>query len=508
MMSELSSPSEFAIKWLEKFKNPLTEYRELIGIEFSKDCEMLGFKMDSGYSFYTAYGEAAFNVEKLDAIIDQVDDIYLLGSAIYSRWRYFNHWAYEGKEITQAENRAWFIVALHRLAALSGAGPVVFCGEIKKLHLISNAYTGAAPLYGAQEMEQRITIDTEGQVDFAAYNCIAMGEDGECLRQESFVIAPAEAKRLLTAIAAYFSECYEVVYAFDTGQWMLELTNTDGETFCVQGSLCNEFLADGIDLSDLLRETLDRYDLYAFDGKKRSDIITRVSLHYQKGVKATSVENRTDGNRDIPVDYEEEVVVDRATGTLSVVQKQAPDKVIERRYQLKDRVAQLLNEFDEQSFMLHGAETPNDFAEDPEDIQTYKLVIAYRDGASRTLTGCFDKYGLPDDYDIFASAVYSFLQYYKEAEVLQPYVYGRRRRRKSDYIFLSVVFPNSYKTYYYLTDDGQIEIGDEVIVPAGKNNRSEIVTVVDIDYFSEEEAPMPLEQIKSIIGKYDGEDIG
>ena len=55
----------------------------------------------------------------LERIINNVTDIPLLGSAIYSRWRYFNHWAYDGSEILNPQNRAWFISALSRLAMLS-----------------------------------------------------------------------------------------------------------------------------------------------------------------------------------------------------------------------------------------------------------------------------------------------------------------------------------------------------------------------------------------------------
>ena len=35
-------------------------------------------------------------------------------------WRYFNHWAYDAAEILAPQNRAWFILALGRLALLSG----------------------------------------------------------------------------------------------------------------------------------------------------------------------------------------------------------------------------------------------------------------------------------------------------------------------------------------------------------------------------------------------------
>ena len=83
------------------------------------DCASLGFKMDCVHAFSEKYGEASNKHEALARIIDEVTDIPLLGSAIYSQWRYFNHWAYSGAEILQPENRAWFILALDRMEFLS-----------------------------------------------------------------------------------------------------------------------------------------------------------------------------------------------------------------------------------------------------------------------------------------------------------------------------------------------------------------------------------------------------
>jgi hypothetical protein len=110
---------EFAVKWCGKFQNPETNYIELTELWMADDCAALGFKMDSGEAFSEKYGDAASNSKALEKIIDDVDDILLLGSAIYSQWRYFNHWAYSGSEILLPENRLWFILALNRLALLA-----------------------------------------------------------------------------------------------------------------------------------------------------------------------------------------------------------------------------------------------------------------------------------------------------------------------------------------------------------------------------------------------------
>ena len=83
------------------------------------DCSKLGFEMDCGKAFSEKYNGAFNDLQLLEQIIGDVTDIKLLGSAIFSKWRYYNHWAYSGAEILEPNNKAWFIVALDRLKHLS-----------------------------------------------------------------------------------------------------------------------------------------------------------------------------------------------------------------------------------------------------------------------------------------------------------------------------------------------------------------------------------------------------
>lgn len=118
-MDGLNEIYDFAIKWCDKFRDPQIEYTELIGSAMADDCTALKFEMDGGKAFRNRYGDATFKEEALKKIIDEVTDIPLLGSAIFSRWRYFNHWENSGEAILKPENRAWFLCALERLAVLS-----------------------------------------------------------------------------------------------------------------------------------------------------------------------------------------------------------------------------------------------------------------------------------------------------------------------------------------------------------------------------------------------------
>ena len=115
-MRTLKQVQTLLAKWIDKFRDQKINYFELVDRYMSDDCAALGFRWTAVMLFRKNTGNAASRYDELDKIIDDVTDIDLLGSAIYSRWRYFNHWAYDASTILENENRSWFILALSRLA--------------------------------------------------------------------------------------------------------------------------------------------------------------------------------------------------------------------------------------------------------------------------------------------------------------------------------------------------------------------------------------------------------
>ena len=89
---------------------------------------------------------------------------------------------------------------------------------------------------------------------------------------------------------------------------------------------------------------------------------------------------------------------------------------------------------------------------------------------------------------------------------MNPSVYGKIRRTGRDIIYCSVTFEEGCKSYYYIADDDSIEVGDFVLVPAGKDNHEAVVEVVKKEYFPEEEVPLPFDKTKHIIRKCTDED--
>jgi len=96
------------------------------------------------------------------------------------------------------------------------------------------------------------------------------------------------------------------------------------------------------------------------------------------------------------------------------------------------------------------------------------------------------------------------ISYYVRNALMMPDLYvfdGQDGLDNTKYIYLSVEFTEGGKTYYYQTTDTSIQVGDQVVVPVGRSDEK-IVTVVGVEEFSENDVPMPLNRVKSIIEKF------
>ena len=94
-------------------------------------------------------------------------DIDLLGSAIFSKWRYYTHWDYDMNAILSDEAREWFITAFARLEEL--ASIPVFDGTLDKIRIVSNVMGFGPEPMPEEEVEQHIIIHRNGQVWISRY---------------------------------------------------------------------------------------------------------------------------------------------------------------------------------------------------------------------------------------------------------------------------------------------------------------------------------------------------
>ena len=126
------------------------------------------------------------------------------------------------------------------------------------------------------------------------------------------------------------------------------------------------------------------------------------------------------------------------------------------------------------------------------DIGDFQITITMEDGTKIRRKG-----SLNQDFEIGDDDLNSIIR--ETLGVDDLFLFNGHSGQR--YIYLSVKFPGSDQEYYYRTTDSSIDVGDAILVPAGKSNRKELVEVTRKEKFYEDELPMPLEEVKSVIGK-------
>lgn len=117
-LAEPDKINYFARKWRWKYFDRYPDIGEGI---FADECFALGFGMDSGKWFIETFPDNDVQSPRgLRMVISQIDDLFFLGTAIFSYWRYQTHWAdWCGMAIYSDEVREWMLIAFDRLIELT-----------------------------------------------------------------------------------------------------------------------------------------------------------------------------------------------------------------------------------------------------------------------------------------------------------------------------------------------------------------------------------------------------
>ncbi len=131
------------------------------------------------------------------------------------------------------------------------------------------------------------------------------------------------------------------------------------------------------------------------------------------------------------------------------------------------------------------------------DVGSWDLVITSANGKEYKFDGSL--YYAPGDW--LQEYSKNLRKYFKRWDL---FVFDGITKPVADGImFCSCEFEGGGKSYYYISDDPSLEEGDLVRVPVGEHGRTSIVEIVDIEYFKDDEVPMPLDKVKKIIGRAD-----
>ncbi len=497
-MNEIKDTTEFnsfAVKYLDLYNGMDTTEADVCD-NFAEQCWDLGLKMDCGESFGQRYPKAFQSFDELEKVIDEIDDYVFLGNAIFSQWRYVTHWSYNSSLLDKTF-RPWFKLAFERLVKItaeSGIRPKLFRGQLSKIQITSNVLGYGPCPEPDDEIEQRLTINHQGKVWISRY---AYGDVGkyELIQKDTTSINKEQLAFLFEKYTRYFSDKPIMPLATDVGSFELVLTNTESEQFKYKGSIIPCYEIDDKDLSAWTREILDCPHLFVFDGNAY-DRIEKLRIDYHRNTLIHNVHEDIDLNWI----YDEYILIDREAGDLELYRKIGSDCNIKQVYHIGSGIGTFLDDCcaDIDFEDIEGIE---DDAIIPEnETKEYTLTIDYFNRGQIVINNQFSKKSLPSAWPTLMSDLKDFLEFYGIGEIMDPLHYCKEFKTPSSVIFLSVVFGGTGKSYYYLTDDDSIEIGDQVIVPVGNEGKERIVDVVKKQYFQTEEVPMPIEKVKSIIG--------
>lgn len=381
----------------------------------------------------------------------------------------------------------------------------LFNGTAKKISIISNNICYGPCPEPDDEIEQHLSIVTDGRVFFSAY-AYGAGSKHVKTRTRNFKIEPEKAAYIVKSVSNYFSAEHDISFATDVGDWEATLTSSENKPFRFRGSLCQGCTKELDNLSDIIRFNLDMPELFAFDGAANDDRIERIVVDYHRNTKIKPGQVPDDATWEyVTWDYTERLTIDRKSDTLEHIQNIGTGCHVSRKYTIEEGIASFLNDLDADAFMSHTKGNPPDVVRNPLETKDYIITIDYLYGEQRVIVGTFDKNGLPNDFSDFAETVLEFMRFYGMGEILDPSVHDKVLRKQTDVIFCNVQFDEYGKTYCYLTDDDTLEVGDRVVVPVGHDNHESFAQIESIEYHPAEEAPFPIEKTKKIIRRAEDE---
>lgn len=482
----------FAIKYHNLYMNPQATFGEATET-FADECRAFGFEvMKYGEGLEIKYpDENVWDAEGLDEISDDITDVHLLGSAIFSKWTFM-----EQDDFYELSFRTWFIIAFARLATITDeqqTNPFVLTGKLKRFKLVSGDLNKEFDQTDDQDAMQVLTVSSDGGIWLKRYKSIGNAEIPWAV--EKIATDQETLESIMQAFSSSFED-YDASLAFHVRVWQLELVDTEDRIVKISGLMFGKSTFRS--LSEFMREKLGRNDLLLFDGNY--DPIDRIEAKYNRNTKI-----RMKDREDFVIwNYHEKLAVDRESETIEYFRQIAEGCDVCHKYHVSGGVSQLLDNLNADIFSKKEG-NPTDVYVDPLESRDYQIGIRTRRGKWRKITGTFDKKDLPINWSEFIESLLEFVSFYGMGEMLDERKYGKIRRRRNELIFCSVTFGEYGNQYWYLADEDIFEPGDFVIVPVGKDNHENIARIESIEYHVKEEAPYPFDKIKHVLRKFDRE---
>lgn len=193
-------------------------------------------------------------------------------------------------------------------------------------------------------------------------------------------------------------------------------------------------------------------------------------------------------------DYEENLDINRKHQTLIYTKNIAPDCVITHQYETKHSISTLLDN-------LNGDIPDIQSAEVGEYEEGIIIDITWHNGELFHYQLPYNRHYMPRDWH---NVMYHIEEYMRTfgffGSIFAQSIY-EHGVHEGEYIYCSIIFEENARSYYYVTDDDSIRIGDYVLVPIGHDNKEVEGVVENITYHYRGSVPYPYESCKHIIKK-------
>lgn len=475
---------EAIYKFVSKWRKIFEQAKEKIDYDaLASDCKDHGFDSNVKDEFIEAYGDAFSNREELRKILHTIDDVELLASCIYSR-------------IVDTELKLddlWFYRALVRLSVLVGSNLLPFKGTASQLLL--KTYYDANINDG-----QLLCIDRIGQVELF-HN---ISQDGVLLCEEDSLISSSDANDILTKVSNFFRKAYTEDFDKNKEHWELELVNSSGVSYLFRGNASDNLLLDNCSLSNYIRAHLNFDELLLFDDNPSEEPIDSIRVQYTRNV---FIEDKDNPDKGYFSKYLEFLTVNSLSDTLDYVLITENTGQVQHKIKMDGMGDYVFGQFDSRTIFCLVDGNPPDSIGDSNDTSNYTITIDFASGKQRVINGSFNKKALPRDWPKFASIISSALNFFNNPNILNPDYYMASIRGEMEYIYCSLIFNNFDESCYYITNDEDIKIGQYVLAPAGPKNMPTLANVVNVEYFTADDAPIPVDKTKRIIRKVTKEEI-
>ncbi|MDI9520440.1 MAG: hypothetical protein QM308_04700 [Bacillota bacterium] len=373
-------------------------------------------------------------------------------------------------------------------------------GHSVKLQLVSNNQGYGLEPDAEEEIEQRLTILSNGQVWLSRYR-YGEGDPLHFQGIEWLRIDPLAAKEILSMADECFIVNQTRIIADDAGSWDLVLTDEQGRIAEISGSLVSapDFYDCEARLSRQIRSALNRWDLFVFDGEAQSDRLLSLMIDYCKtGIIAdTDQENVLKNGKK----HHEHIKIDRSRSLLTYTKDSDGPNPITMSCHLEEYLACYLLDGLDKAFFDDLPEVPDTPWINPKYTFSFQVIAEFEKSGQTVLSGDYHIDKLPKAWAWLMKRITNFLRVSIYGDILNPNIFERHKRRKDDLMFLSVCFETDGQEYTYLCDDESVEIGDTVLAPVGNGSKTAWVEVVDILWLPESKAPYPMSRIKKAIGK-------